>query len=141
MPPCETPNVPEAGYSALFDGTDASLEQFKYSGSGSFVRQGCTIKSVGGFGLMYTKQSYKAPYSLKLDWMMPGDDNSGIFVGFPDTGANTVDTSITQRRRDPDRPDGQPGADHRRDLPRAGGGRSPPATRRSSRPVSGTRTS
>ena len=94
MPPCETPNVPEAGYTALFDGTDASLEQFKYSGSGSFVREGCTIKSVGGFGLMYTKQSYKAPYSLKLDWMMPGDDNSGIFVGFPDTGANTVDTSI-----------------------------------------------
>ena len=28
--------------------------------------------------------------------MMPGDDNSGIFVGFPDTGANTVDTSINQ---------------------------------------------
>ena len=122
VPPCDTPSVPEAGYSALFDGTDASLQQFKYSGSGSFVRQGCTIKSVGGFGLMYTKQSYKAPYSLKLDWMMPGDDNSGIFVGFPDTGANTVDTVDQQRRRDPDRPDGQPGADHRRDLPRAGGG-------------------
>jgi hypothetical protein len=67
---------------------------WKYSGAGSFVREGCTIKSVGGFGLMYTKQSYKAPYSLKLDWMMPGDDNSGVFVGFPDTGANTVDTSI-----------------------------------------------
>ena len=27
---------------------------------------------------------------------MPGDDNSGVFVGFPDTGANTVDTSINQ---------------------------------------------
>ncbi|WP_244204441.1 family 16 glycoside hydrolase, partial [Streptomyces africanus] len=22
-------------------------------------------------------------YSLKLDWKMRGDDNSGIFVGFP----------------------------------------------------------
>jgi hypothetical protein len=95
-PPCETPNTPEAGYSMLFDGTDESLEQWKYSGAGRFVREGCTIKSVGGFGLMYTQQSYKAPYSLKLDWMMPGDDNSGVFVGFPDTGNTTHDTSINE---------------------------------------------
>jgi hypothetical protein len=80
----------------LFDGTDESLKGWQYSGSGRFVRDGCTIKSVGGFGLMYTKQDYEAPYSLKLEWMMPGDDNSGVFVGFPDTGANTVDTSINQ---------------------------------------------
>ena len=140
VPPCETPNVPEAGYSALFDGTDASLQQFKYSGSGSFVRQGCTIKSVGGFGLMYTKQSYKAPYSLKLDWMMPGDDNSGIFVGFPDTGANTVDTrsptakrSRSTRRTTRPRPPARSTSSRRRT--------SPPATRCSSRPGSGTRTS
>jgi hypothetical protein len=26
--------------------------------------------------------------------MMPGDDNSGVFVGFPDTGANTDQTAI-----------------------------------------------
>ncbi len=80
----------------LFDGTDASLENWKYSGAGRFVRDACTIKSVGGFGLMFTKQEFEAPYSLKLEWMMPGDDNSGVFVGFPDTGANTVDTSINQ---------------------------------------------
>ena len=95
-PPCETPNTPEAGYTMLFDGTDASLEDWKYGGSGRFVRDGCTIKSVGGFGLMYTKQEFEAPYSLKLEWMMPGDDNSGVFVGFPDTGANTDQTSISQ---------------------------------------------
>jgi hypothetical protein len=59
------------------------------------VRDGCTIKSVGGFGLMYTKKDYKAPYSLKLEWMMPGDDNSGVFVGFPDKGAGTDQTAIT----------------------------------------------
>jgi hypothetical protein len=44
---------------------------------------------------MYTKQDYKAPYSLKLEWMMPGDDNSGVFVGFPDKGTGTDQTSIT----------------------------------------------
>jgi hypothetical protein len=95
-PPCETPSTPEAGYTMLFDGTDDSLEDWQYAGSGRFVRDGCTIKSVGGFGLMYTKQDYEAPYSLKLEWMMPGDDNSGVFVGFPDTGANTDQTSINQ---------------------------------------------
>ena len=60
------------------------------------MRDGCTIKSVGAFGLLYTKQDFEAPYSLKLEWMMPGDDNSGVFVGFPDTGANTDQTSISQ---------------------------------------------
>ena len=34
---------------------------WQYAGAGRFVRDGCTIKSVGGFGLMYTKQDYKAP--------------------------------------------------------------------------------
>jgi PKD repeat protein len=95
-PPCEEPNTPEPGYTMLFDGTDESLEDWMYAGSGQFVREDCAIKSVGGFGLMYTKQDYTAPYSLKLEWMMPGDDNSGVFVGFPDTGANTDQTSISQ---------------------------------------------
>ena len=94
-PPCETPNTPEAGYSMLFDGTDASLDDWQYAGAGRFVREGCAIRSVGGFGLMYTKQDYKAPYSLKLEWMMPGDDNSGVFVGFPDKGTGTDQTAIT----------------------------------------------
>jgi hypothetical protein len=94
--PCEQPHTPEAGYAMLFDGTDSSLENWSYAGGGRFVREGCTIKSVGAFGLLYTKQDYEAPYSLKLEWMMPGDDNSGVFVGFPDTGADTDQTSITQ---------------------------------------------
>jgi PKD repeat protein len=95
-PPCADPYTPEAGYTMLFDGTDSSLEDWTYAGGGSFVREDCTIKSVGGFGLLYTKQDHAAPYSLKLEWMMPGDDNSGVFVGFPDTGANTDQTSISQ---------------------------------------------
>jgi PKD repeat protein len=95
-PPCEDPYTPEAGYTMLFDGTDASLEDWLYAGGGSFVREGCAIKSVGAFGLLYTEEDHEAPYSLKLEWMMPGDDNSGVFVGFPDTGANTDQTSISQ---------------------------------------------
>jgi hypothetical protein len=95
-PPCETPYTPEAGYTMLFDGTQAQLDTWKYAGGGRFVREGCVIKSVGAFGLLYTDREYEAPYSLKLEWMMPGDDNSGVFVGFPDTGANTDQTAISQ---------------------------------------------
>ena len=95
-PPCEEPSTPEPGYTMLFDGTDESLEDWTYAGGGSFVREGCAIKSVGAFGLLYTEEDSEAPYSLKLEWMMPGDDNSGVFVGFPDTGANTDQTSISQ---------------------------------------------
>jgi PKD repeat protein len=95
-PPCEEPYTPEPGYAMLFDGTDSSLEDWLYAGGGAFVREGCTIKSVGAFGLLYTGEDHEAPYSLKLEWMMPGDDNSGVFVGFPDTGANTDQTSISQ---------------------------------------------
>ena len=53
-PPCEEPYTPEPGYTMLFDGTDSSLEDWTYAGGGSFVREGCAIKSVGGFGLLYT---------------------------------------------------------------------------------------
>ena len=95
-PPCAEPGTPEAGYTMLFDGTDESLESWKYAGGGGFVREDCAIRSVGAFGLLYTQQEFEAPYSLKLDWMMPGDDNSGVFVGFPDTGASTDQTSISQ---------------------------------------------
>ena len=33
--------------------------------------------------LWYPVRTY-TNYSLKVDWMMPGDDNGGVFIGFPD---------------------------------------------------------
>jgi hypothetical protein len=33
--------------------------------------------------LWYPVRTY-SNYSLKVDWMMPGDDNGGVFIGFPD---------------------------------------------------------
>ena len=95
--PCDTPYTPEAGYKMLFDGTEASLANWTQSGGGGFERDGCEIKSFGNFGLLYySAEEFQAPYSLKLEWMKPGDDNSGIFVGFPADGANTVNTAISE---------------------------------------------
>lgn len=73
---------PENGYRPLFDGT--SLDGWQQAGPGSFTLDADgTLTSSGGLGLLwYTPRSFGS-YSLKLDWKVAGDDNSGVFVGFP----------------------------------------------------------
>ncbi|WP_436759260.1 ThuA domain-containing protein [Streptosporangium sp. V21-05] len=77
---------PETGYTSLFDGTQASLSRWRQAGAGSFTLANGTLSSVGGMGLLWYPVSTFSNYSLKLDWMMPGDDNGGVFIGFPDPG-------------------------------------------------------
>ncbi|MEU6643905.1 ThuA domain-containing protein [Saccharomonospora sp. NPDC046836] len=85
-PPSCDPTSPEEGYQMLFDGTEASMDGWRQAGPGSFEFEAdCTIRSVGGMGLYWFEQEFGA-YSLKLDWKMAGDDNSGVFVGFPAPG-------------------------------------------------------
>jgi type 1 glutamine amidotransferase len=75
---------PESGYTALFDGTQASLNNWRQAGPGGFTLANSTLTSFGGMGLLWYPVRTFANYSLKLDWMMPGDDNGGVFIGFPD---------------------------------------------------------
>lgn len=76
----------ERGYTALFDGTLASLDGWNMAGPGSFGRQAdCTIRGAGGMGLLWHSTELDE-YSLKLDWKLKKDDNGGVFVGFPDPG-------------------------------------------------------
>ncbi|MGW8955817.1 ThuA domain-containing protein [Streptomyces sp. NPDC055709] len=71
---------PETGYTTLFNGSTTGWSQ---AGPGSFTNADATLTTTGGLGLLwYSAQEYTS-YSLKLDWMMPGDDNSGVFIGFP----------------------------------------------------------
>ncbi|MES5819017.1 ThuA domain-containing protein [Streptomyces sp. RG80] len=75
---------PENGYRPLFDGTAASLDDWRQAGPGSFtLDDNGTITSTGGMGMLWYAGSGFGAYSLKLDWRMAGDDNSGVFVGFP----------------------------------------------------------
>lgn len=76
---------PEKGYTPIFDGTAASLQGWKQAGPGSFVlkEEDGTLTTTGGMGMLWYDRRELGSYSLKLDWRMPGDDNSGIFVGFP----------------------------------------------------------
>ncbi|MHA4817284.1 ThuA domain-containing protein [Streptomyces aculeolatus] len=69
------------GYSSIFDGT--STEGWKQTGPGSFRVEDGTLVSEGGMGLFWYEAEEFGSYSLKLDWKMAGDDNSGVFVGFP----------------------------------------------------------
>lgn len=79
------PGGEEEGYTQLFDGT--SLDGWKQAGPGSFELNGDgTMTSQGGMGLLWYGQKEFGSYSLKADWKMSGadgDDNSGVFVGFP----------------------------------------------------------
>lgn len=75
---------PENGYRPLFDGTQASLDGWRQAGPGSFtLSDDGTLTSTGGMGMLWYAGSGFGSYSLKLDWKMAGDDNSGVFVGFP----------------------------------------------------------
>ncbi len=75
---------PETGYQALFDGSQGSLNQWRQAGPGGFTLADGTLTSFGGMGLLWYPVSQFSNYSLKIDWQMPGDDNGGVFIGFPD---------------------------------------------------------
>ena len=73
-------------YRVLFDGTQDSLDQWRMAGPGHFeLSEDCSAVTVGGMGLLWFPEEF-GDYRLRLDWQMAGDDNSGVFVGFPDPG-------------------------------------------------------
>jgi hypothetical protein len=88
------PAAPDPGFQLLFDGT--SLGNWRMStitnqpgrdNPGTFlVRRGALEAQPGtDLGLLWLKQPTPARYVLRLQWMMTApDDNSGVFVGFPD---------------------------------------------------------
>jgi len=79
--------VVEEGWTPLFDGTLASFDQWRMAGPGSFGRQDdCSLRTSGGLGLLWHPTELDDDYVLHLDWKLTGDDNGGVFIGFPDPG-------------------------------------------------------
>ncbi|MBB5872548.1 type 1 glutamine amidotransferase [Allocatelliglobosispora scoriae] len=71
---------PETGYTQIFNGSTTGWSQ---AGPGSFTNTDATLATTGGMGMLwYSAKEYRS-YSLKLDWRLLGDDNSGVFIGFP----------------------------------------------------------
>ncbi|QHY99858.1 Arabinoxylan arabinofuranohydrolase precursor [Streptomyces sp. S4.7] len=81
----------ETGYTTLYNGSTTGWSQ---AGPGSFTNTDATLNAQGGMGLYWYRAKEYASYSLKLDWRMAGDDNSGVFVGFP--ASDDVNTSVNQ---------------------------------------------
>ncbi len=71
---------PETGYTPLYNGSTTGWSQ---AGPGGFTDSDATLTSVGGMGMLWYSAKAFTDYSLKLDWKMAGDDNSGVFIGFP----------------------------------------------------------
>ncbi|MGW6538134.1 lectin [Streptomyces sp. NPDC055011] len=73
---------PETGYTPLFDGS--STTGWRQAGPGGFDLADGTLTSRGGLGMLwYAAREFTGDYSVKLDWKAAGDDNSGVFLGFP----------------------------------------------------------
>lgn len=71
---------PETGYTTLYNGSTTGWSQ---AGPGAFSNSDGTLTSAGGMGMLWYSAKEFRSYSLKLDWRMPGDDNSGVVIGFP----------------------------------------------------------
>jgi hypothetical protein len=71
---------PENGYTPLYNGSTTGWSQ---TGPGGFTNSDSTLTSSGGMGMLWYSAKEFRSYSLKLDWRMPGDDNSGVVIGFP----------------------------------------------------------
>ncbi|RAS67413.1 type 1 glutamine amidotransferase [Lentzea atacamensis] len=71
---------PETGYTTLYNGSTTGWTQ---AGPGGFTNSDATLTSSGGMGMLWYSAKEFRSYSLKLDWRMPGDDNSGVVLGFP----------------------------------------------------------
>ncbi|GAA1657781.1 lectin [Saccharothrix algeriensis] len=71
---------PETGYTAIYNGSTTGWSQ---AGPGSLTNSDATLTTVGGMGLYWYSAKQYTSYSLKLDWRLTGDSNSGVFIGFP----------------------------------------------------------
>ncbi|RDD86848.1 ThuA domain-containing protein [Streptomyces parvulus] len=102
---------PETGYTPLFDGS--STTGWRQAGPGGFTLADSTLTSEGGLGMLwYSAQEFTGDYSLKLDWRAAGDDNSGVFLGFPasDDPWSAVDNGYEIQIDATDSPDRTTGA-------------------------------
>ncbi|HEV7975639.1 ThuA domain-containing protein [Amycolatopsis sp.] len=78
---------PETGYTGIYNGSTSGWSQ---AGTAGFGNSDATLTSSGGPGLLwYSAKEYRS-YSLKLDWKLNGDGDSGVFLGFPSTGAGSA---------------------------------------------------
>ncbi|MCA4133090.1 family 16 glycoside hydrolase [Arthrobacter sp. M4] len=88
QPGLAIPYEPEDGYTTLFDGEDTS--HWRVAGPGAWpLVDGALVSEPGGdLGLVWCNTPTPPDFSLRLRFRLSRpDDNSGIFVRFPDPGS------------------------------------------------------
>jgi len=95
--------VPDAGFVALFDGQTMGdwrmstiRNQPGHDNPGTFfIRRGALEGHPGtDLGMLWLTRPSPARYVLRLEWMMTaGDNNSGVFVAFPDPEQQNYDNT------------------------------------------------
>ncbi|MFF0772339.1 ThuA domain-containing protein [Nonomuraea wenchangensis] len=100
---------PETGYTTLYNGSTTGWSQ---AGPGSFANSDATLTSQGGMGMLWYNAKEFRSYSVKLDWKLTGDSNSGVIVGFPATSdpQAALDTGYEVQIDATDTPDKTTGA-------------------------------
>jgi hypothetical protein len=98
-----TPVAPDPGFTMLFDGTSLSgwsmstiTNQPGKNNPGRFILVDGTLEAVTGndLGLLWNTTPTPADFVLKLEWRTwQIDDNSGVFVRFPNPGSKGYDNT------------------------------------------------
>lgn len=78
-----------AGYKSIFDGTAASLADWRQAGPGKYsLLPDGTMRSSGGLGMLWYAKQELGDFSVRLQFrdVAPGtgNANSGVFIRFPD---------------------------------------------------------
>ena len=79
----------DSNFTSIFDGK--TLDGWKMAGEGRFVivESDAALKSEGGMGLLWYSENIYKNFILKLEWKVSDeDDNSGVFVRFPNPDDN-----------------------------------------------------
>ena len=85
QPQADTPQSSDANWSLLTDGSHTN--GWAMAGPGEFVIDNGTLKTTGGMGLLWYKTKSFKNFTLSLEWKVEAkENNSGIFVRFPDPG-------------------------------------------------------
>jgi PKD repeat protein len=98
-PACPELSAPEPGFTHIWNGK--SLDGWRQAGPGTFAlvndgAEGCRLETHGGLGLLWYELAQYDDFVLRLQFKTEDDtDNSGVFVRFPNPGAN-ANLPITQ---------------------------------------------
>jgi len=75
----------EPGFTPLFDG--ATMDGWQQAGPSGFSVVDGMLQSSGGMGLLWYTMKQFGDFVLKVEWkVLHIDDNSGVFLRFPDPG-------------------------------------------------------